>query len=242
MRTIQDEPQIDNDASDLETEDNDETEQIQRLHVHLETFNQEQMWEALQNLLERNLEDANWQLAHMARLRQTIMDDQVYMSACKSMTVRFYMHSAKKRAEGIALIDSGATENFMNLNYAQWLGLPIKRLEKSRRLFNVDGTENKARKLQFYTNISLQTGTKCTNHQFFLSDLVEVKAIFSYPWFADTQPKIDWSRGWIDSSQLLIILQSPDVQKAQFIIAQPCRRSCRLSNSPCCKVALVLVC
>ena len=25
-------------------------------------------------------------------------------------------------------------------------------------------------------------------------------------------------------------------------IAQPCRRSCRLSNSPCCKVALVLVC
>jgi hypothetical protein len=39
MRTIQDEPQIDDDASDLETEDNDdETEQIRRLHVHLETL------------------------------------------------------------------------------------------------------------------------------------------------------------------------------------------------------------
>jgi hypothetical protein len=142
----------------------------------------------------------------MARLHRTITDDRVYMLARKSMTVRFYTHSAKKRAEGIALIDSGTTENFMNLNYAQWLGLPIKHLEKSRRLFNVDGTENKARKLQFYTNISLQTGTKCTNHQFFLSDLGEVKAIFGYPWFTNTQPKIDWSRGWIDSSQLPIIL------------------------------------
>ena len=116
------------------------------------------------------------------------------------------MHSAKKRTEGIALIDSGATENFMSLNYARWLGLPIKRLEKPRQLFNVDRMENKARNLQFYTNVSLQTGTQHTNHRFFLLDLGEVKAIFGYPWFAATQPKIDWARGWIDSSQLPIIL------------------------------------
>ena len=41
--------------------------------------------------------------------------------------------------------------------------------------------------------------------------------ILGYPWFASTQPNIDWARGWIDSSQLPIILQSPDAQKAQFI-------------------------
>jgi len=46
-------------------------------------------------------------------------------------------------------------ENFMNLNYARWLGLLIKCLEKTRQLFNIDGTENKAGKLQFYTNVSL---------------------------------------------------------------------------------------
>jgi len=43
MRTIQDESQINDDASDLETEDNDETEQIRHLHAHLKTFDQEQM-------------------------------------------------------------------------------------------------------------------------------------------------------------------------------------------------------
>jgi hypothetical protein len=59
MRTIPDELQINNDASDTETEDDDETEQIRRLHVYLETFDQEQTREALQNLLERNLGNAN---------------------------------------------------------------------------------------------------------------------------------------------------------------------------------------
>jgi len=117
-------------------EEDDKTKQIWHLYVHLETFNQEQTQVALQNLLVRNLEDANWQLAHTARLRQTITDDQVYMSAQKSITIRFYTHSAKKQAEGTALIDSDATENFMSLNYAQWLGLPIKHLDHLlRRVF-----------------------------------------------------------------------------------------------------------
>ncbi len=122
------------------------------------------------------------------------------------MSVRFYTHSAKKRAEGIALLDSGTTENFMNLNYARWLGLPIKRLEKPRKLFNVDGTLNKAGELRFYMDVSIQTGTQRTNHRFFLLDLEDSKAIFGYPWFASAQPNIDWARGWIDSSQLPIIL------------------------------------
>jgi len=81
------------------------------------------------------------------------------MSAQKSMIVRFYMHSTKKCAEGTTLVDSSTTENFMNLEYTQWLGLPIKHLEKPRKLFNVDGTINKAGALQFYMDVSLQTRT-----------------------------------------------------------------------------------
>jgi hypothetical protein len=44
------------------------------------------------------------------------------------MTVRFYTHSIAKRAEGVALVDSRATENFMNLQYAKWLRLLVKKL------------------------------------------------------------------------------------------------------------------
>jgi hypothetical protein len=121
----------------------------------------------------------------------------MYLSARKSITVQFYAQSATKRAEGVALVDSGATENFMSLGYAKWLKL----LARPRPLFNVDRTENKSRALHFYTDLQMQTGGQRTNHRFFLLDLGEHKAILGYPWFADTQPRIDWKKGWIDICQ-----------------------------------------
>jgi len=130
------------------------------------------------------------------------------------MTVRIYTHSIAKRAEAIALVDLGATENFMNLSYAKWLKLPIMNLDKPRQLFNVNGTENKAGALKHYTNIKVQMGTSRNQLHFFLSDLGEHKAILGYSWFAAVQPKIDWKQGWIDSSQLPIILRASNAKKA----------------------------
>jgi len=97
-----------------------------------------------------------------------------------------------KRAKAVALLDSGATENFLNLSYAKWLKLPIKQLPMSRTLLNVDGTENKSGKLQYYTDLDVQTGPIKTMLQFFLLDLGEHKAILGYPWFSAMQPRIDW--------------------------------------------------
>ncbi len=133
------------------------------------------------------------------------------------MTVRFFVHSIAKRAEAIALLDSGATENFMNLSYAKWLKLPIKQLPKPRKLFNIDGTENRSGDLRHYTVLNVWTGSTTIPLQFFLSDLGEHKAILGYPWFAATQPKIDWKRGWIDHTHLPIIFRSPDAKRAEFL-------------------------
>ena len=65
-------------------------------------------------------------------LIKQISGRDVYISARKSMTVRSYIHSIVKRAEIIALVDSGATENFINLMYTRWLRLPIKQLSEPR--------------------------------------------------------------------------------------------------------------
>ncbi len=75
------------------------------------------------------------------------------------MMLCIYMHSKLKRADTIALLDSGATENFMSLQYMKYLQLPIKVLAKLRRLFNVDRTRNKAGDLKYYTNLHTRTGT-----------------------------------------------------------------------------------
>jgi hypothetical protein len=140
------------------------------------------------------------------------------------MTVRFFIHTKSKRAEALTLVDSGATENFMNLNYARYLRLPIQRLTTPRKLYNVDSSSNRSGDLLYYTDLAVQTGDRQVNLRFFLSNLGENKAILGYPWFAATQPKIDWKRGWIDHSQLPIIFRTPDAEKARFTL--------RTTNTP----------
>jgi hypothetical protein len=132
----------------------------------------------------------------------------------KSMTVRFFIHSIAKRAKAVTLVDSGATENFMNLTYTKWLQLPIKQLNEPRKLLNVNGMENKSGKLRYYTDLLVQTRKVHTKLCFYLSDLGEQKAILGYPWFTAMQPNIDWKRGWIDYTQLPIIIHTGDAKRA----------------------------
>jgi hypothetical protein len=102
------------------------------------------------------------------------------------MTLHVFVHLRLKRAETVALLDSGATENFINISYTQKLNLPIRRLTQERRLFNVNGTPNKAGTLKYYTNIITRTGTKHTRLRYFLTDLGGNQVILGYLWFAST--------------------------------------------------------
>ena len=101
------------------------------------------------------------------------------------------MHSRSKRADTIALLDSGATKNFMSLQYTKYLHLPIKVLKEPRKLFNMDGTPNRAGDLKYYTDLHTRTGTQQHTLRYFLSNLRENKVILGYLWFTAAQPKID---------------------------------------------------
>ena len=136
------------------------------------------------------------------------------------MTICSFIHSNLKRAKTIALLDSGATENFINLQYAKYLQLPIQCLKEPRKLYNIDRSPNQSGKLQYFTDLQVQTGTQRSTLWFFLSDLGENKAILGYPWFAAFQPQINWKRGWIDHSQLPVIFCAPNMTKAQFLPLQ----------------------
>jgi len=136
-------------------------------------------------------DEADARLVHAAWLRKTL--DNVYMSNQKSMNLRTYVHTAHRRTETTALLDLGATENFMSLTYAKWLKLPFKHLAQERPLFNVDGSTNKSGSLKYYMDLEMQTGNKQTYMCFFLMDMGDHKVILGYPWFTANQPKIDWT-------------------------------------------------
>jgi len=133
------------------------------------------------------------------------------------MSIKVYLHTSSKRAETPALLDSGATENFINHQYAQQLHLPVKRLAIPRKVFNVDGTTNQKGDITFYSDLEVRIGEKRTNMQFFLTELGPQRMILGYPWFAAMQPKINWAKGWIDYTQLPIVIKTPNAHKSTFV-------------------------
>ena len=137
----------------------------------------------------------------------------VYLPNRKSMTIKFYAHSRSKRAVDLALVDSGATENFMSLRYAQYLKLPIQEMAEPQMVFNVDGTPTKSGEIRYYTDLKVQTGSNHTMFRFFLTNTGQSKVILGYPWMAAVQPRIDWKKGWIDHAQLPVVLRTPDAHQ-----------------------------
>ena len=100
------------------------------------------------------------------------------------MSIRIFVHTLSKRAETSTLLDTGATENFINEQYARKTRIPFKRLVKPRKIINVDGTENVAGMIRFYTDLKVQTGMTKRKMRFFLTGLGDRNVILGYPWFA----------------------------------------------------------
>jgi len=87
---------------------------------------------------------------------------------------------SSKRAETSALLDLGATENFINHQYVQQLQLPIKQLTIPWKVFNMDGTTNQKGDITFYSNLEVCTGEKYINMWFFLMELGPQRMILRY--------------------------------------------------------------
>ena len=133
------------------------------------------------------------------------------------MSIKIFVHTLSKRAETSALLDTGATENFINKQYARRTRIPFKRLVKPRKIINVDGTENVAGTIRFYTDLEVQTGTAKRKMRFFLTGLSDRNVILRYPWFAAVQPKIHWAQGWINFTQLPVVLKTEAAAKTVFL-------------------------
>jgi hypothetical protein len=136
------------------------------------------------------------------------------------MSLKLFLHTWNERAETNVLLDCGATENFIHLNYAKRKQLPVKMLAILRKIVNVDGTPNARGEIRHYVDLEMSQGPKKVMLCFFLTDIGDRDVILGYPWFATIQPNIDWVQGWIATEQLPVILQTPDAWQARFIPRQ----------------------
>ena len=90
----------------------------------------------------------NWTSTAKTRL-------DVYMCNWKCITLKVYLQTKDKKATNYALIDSGATENFMNHHYTKYLHMPIKRMLKPQMVYNIDGMPNKSGGIAHYIDLNV---------------------------------------------------------------------------------------
>ena len=75
---------------------------------------------------------------------QAMSLDCVYVSHKNSLNIKVNFERTQERATASALIDSGATENFIDIRTAEQWELPRKALPRPQPIVNINGTENKA--------------------------------------------------------------------------------------------------
>ena len=111
-------------------------------------------------------------------------------------------------AEIPSLVDSGATNNFIHPRTVWQLRLGMSLLDKPKKLFNVDDTQNKAGNVTRYVNLCVTTNQKERQMRFLFSDIGRESLTLGYPWLATFKPRFRWKEGTLDPQYLPIICQS----------------------------------
>ncbi len=102
------------------------------------------------------------------------------------------LSSFKGTAEEIVLVDSGATENFINWETIKKLKLGTKKLETPVGLQNIDRTFNKSGQIMHYLNLLVSCRTKKNSKHFYVTNLGSDQMILGYPWLHTFNPNINW--------------------------------------------------
>jgi len=91
-------------------------------------------------------------------LARTFRLDSVFVNKSNSVQVQFMLVSYKRETKEIGLLDTGATENFIDSETIKKLCLGMKELPYQRPIFNVDGTPNRQGKISHYCNLMVSKG------------------------------------------------------------------------------------
>ena len=127
-----------------------------------------------------------------------------------SMKIPVSFRTSRAMTNKRILVDSGATDNFIDPRLVTHLGLGTRSLERPRKIWNIDGTNNQAGMLTRYVDLSVRTGKREEDMRFLVTSLGNEDLILGYPWLTTFEPQFNWTNGVIDMSYLPVVIQSLD--------------------------------
>jgi hypothetical protein len=132
-----------------------------------------------------------------------------------SICTRYFMADKK------ALVDSGATNNFMHPAFAKRMGLGLQELQTPKKIFNIDNTTNKSGMITHFLDLNVHTHGITKEMRFLVTDIGHKEILLGYPWLATFEPQFNWKSAVIDERILPIIISStnPRAIRSQPTIA-----------------------
>ena len=127
-------------------------------------------------------------------IRATFPSDVFIPCKC-AVTVQVNMHTRNLKANINALLDSGATDNFICPTEVNHFKIKTYPLSKPKIIRNVDGSKNSIGSVTSTCNLEVQHRNLKKTHRFFIIDLGSDSMLLGYPFLATYNPKIDWTEG-----------------------------------------------
>ena len=103
-----------------------------------------------------------------------------------------------------ALLDCGATHNFIDPCTIKTLAMGINPLKQPLIVHNVDGTINKGGTISHYCNLWVRQGKHIEKLGFYVANLGRDRLILGYPWFTKFNPSIDWKNNVLEGEEVEI--------------------------------------
>jgi len=114
----------------------------------------------------------------------------------------------RKKVQTEALVDSGATTNFINRVVVENNNLVTYKLANPYCVINADGTPNKAGYIAEYVRAYVEIGSHRTTQHLFVTNLGNKEMIIGYLYLYKHNPNIDWQKGQWEFTRYLDICAS----------------------------------
>ena len=109
------------------------------------------------------------------------------------MTIPLTVNMWHKTTKIEALLDCGATHNFIDPRAIKTLSMGTNLLKQPLLVHNVDGTINRDGTITHYCNLWVRRGKQVEKLGFYVANLGRDRMILGYPWFQKFNPQFDWN-------------------------------------------------
>jgi hypothetical protein len=160
-------------------------------------------------------EEGFWGHLNLTAWVRALHCNAVYITRFHSMRIPVLIRTSSNKADIRALVDSGATDNFINERFVKRMGLGMAALPQPRQLFNIDNTNNKGGMITHYVDLQVDTSRSSRDMQFLITNIGKEDVLLGYPWLSAFEPKFSWTHGTIDEKVLPVVIKSkrPEINK-----------------------------